>query len=203
MNHVAKFNASTSALDKIAEQEALEQFDLEIDESLINSLRVEVGSLPHYHAARPVGRIVEAPVMLNQFHNSYENYWNISFQDTFAQLRNHFEQALSTKIVYALKRINTLNHPEAVKIVVIGKDSERAFVIGDNNDIYNLEGDSLLRLHGILARAEPNRPLKARRRTKYTLDQLLAECDETAPMPEEFKDWDNMGLVGLERGEGI
>jgi antitoxin ChpS len=33
---------------------------------------------------------------------------------------------------------------------------------------------------------------------KYTLDQLLAKCDESAPMPEELADWDNTPSVGNE-----
>lgn len=33
---------------------------------------------------------------------------------------------------------------------------------------------------------------------KYTLEQLLAKCDESAPMPEELTEWDNSPSVGNE-----
>ncbi len=33
---------------------------------------------------------------------------------------------------------------------------------------------------------------------KYTLDQLLAKCDESAPIPEELTEWDNSPSVGNE-----
>ena len=34
---------------------------------------------------------------------------------------------------------------------------------------------------------------------KYTLAELLAQCDETAPMPQELMDWDNTSEVGNEK----
>lgn len=34
---------------------------------------------------------------------------------------------------------------------------------------------------------------------KYTLPQLLAKCDESAPMPQELIDWDNSHEVGNEK----
>ena len=33
---------------------------------------------------------------------------------------------------------------------------------------------------------------------KYTLAELLAQCDESAPMPETLKEWDNTQTVGNE-----
>ncbi|UAA39529.1 AbrB/MazE/SpoVT family DNA-binding domain-containing protein [Paraneptunicella aestuarii] len=33
---------------------------------------------------------------------------------------------------------------------------------------------------------------------KYTLAELLAKCDANAPMPDEFKEWDNLDAVGNE-----
>ncbi len=33
---------------------------------------------------------------------------------------------------------------------------------------------------------------------KYKLEQLLAKCEESAPMPEELKEWDNCPSVGNE-----
>ncbi|MTI11960.1 AbrB/MazE/SpoVT family DNA-binding domain-containing protein [Sansalvadorimonas verongulae] len=33
---------------------------------------------------------------------------------------------------------------------------------------------------------------------KYSLDELLAKCDENAPMPEELKEWDEAPAVGNE-----
>jgi len=33
---------------------------------------------------------------------------------------------------------------------------------------------------------------------KYTLEQLLTKCDESAPMPEELIEWDNSSSVGSE-----
>ena len=33
---------------------------------------------------------------------------------------------------------------------------------------------------------------------KYTLNQLLAKCDKSAPIPEELTEWDNSPSVGNE-----
>lgn len=38
-------------------------------------------------------------------------------------------------------------------------------------------------------------PIKTPRK-KYTLEQMLAECDSTAPYPEELREWDEMPAVG-------
>jgi antitoxin ChpS len=51
-----------------------------------------------------------------------------------------------------------------------------------------VEGERL-----VLAAARP-----ARRRPKYTLKQLLAECNPDAPLTEEEKAWLNMPPVGRE-----
>ncbi|MFM2317780.1 MAG: plasmid stable inheritance protein [Pseudomonadota bacterium] len=40
-------------------------------------------------------------------------------------------------------------------------------------------------------------PIKKPRK-KYTLDQMLAECDPNAPYPEELREWDDMPAVGRE-----
>lgn len=32
----------------------------------------------------------------------------------------------------------------------------------------------------------------------YTLEELLSQCDPDAPMPPEFKEWENAEPVGLE-----
>lgn len=40
-------------------------------------------------------------------------------------------------------------------------------------------------------------PAKAARK-KYTLAQMLAECDPNAPYPEELHEWNNMPAVGRE-----
>ena len=34
---------------------------------------------------------------------------------------------------------------------------------------------------------------------KYTLTELLAKCDESAPMPQELIDWDNTPEAGNEK----
>ena len=34
---------------------------------------------------------------------------------------------------------------------------------------------------------------------KYTLTELLAQCDESAPMPQELIDWDNTPEEGNEK----
>lgn len=34
--------------------------------------------------------------------------------------------------------------------------------------------------------------------TKYTLEELLAQCDLSAPQPEELREWDNIRPVGNE-----
>jgi antitoxin ChpS len=39
---------------------------------------------------------------------------------------------------------------------------------------------------------------KASQPTKYTLEELLAQCDLSAPQPEELREWDNMKPVGNE-----
>jgi antitoxin ChpS len=33
---------------------------------------------------------------------------------------------------------------------------------------------------------------------RYTLKELVAQCNPKAPMPVEIKEWENMPLVGLE-----
>ncbi len=40
----------------------------------------------------------------------------------------------------------------------------------------------------------PNRIIR-----KYTLTELLAKCDEFAPMPQELIDWENTPEVGNEK----
>lgn len=40
-------------------------------------------------------------------------------------------------------------------------------------------------------------PAKAQHK-KYTLEQMLAECDPNAPYPEELLEWDGMPAVGRE-----
>ncbi len=40
----------------------------------------------------------------------------------------------------------------------------------------------------------PNRIIR-----KYTLTELLAKCDESAPMPQELIDWENTPEVGNEK----
>ena len=37
-----------------------------------------------------------------------------------------------------------------------------------------------------------------RTKPKYHLDELLAKCDETAPMPEPLEEWDRSQPVGEE-----
>lgn len=34
------------------------------------------------------------------------------------------------------------------------------------------------------------------RKSTHTLDELLSQCDENAPMPEDFELWDKMKSVG-------
>lgn len=36
------------------------------------------------------------------------------------------------------------------------------------------------------------------RRKQYSLEELLAQCDATAPMPQEVVDWENLPPVGDE-----
>ncbi len=36
------------------------------------------------------------------------------------------------------------------------------------------------------------------RKPKYTLAELLAQCDPSAPMPDEMTDWDRMNPMGNE-----
>ncbi|MFZ1341906.1 AbrB/MazE/SpoVT family DNA-binding domain-containing protein [Thiothrix eikelboomii] len=40
-------------------------------------------------------------------------------------------------------------------------------------------------------------PIKKPRK-KYTLEQMLAECDPNAPYPEDLLEWDDMPVVGRE-----
>lgn len=37
-----------------------------------------------------------------------------------------------------------------------------------------------------------------REKPKYTLDDLLAQCDDQAPMPEELQEWDQLPSKGKE-----
>ena len=39
----------------------------------------------------------------------------------------------------------------------------------------------------------------SKRRPKYKLADLIAKCDENAPMPQELTDWDNATAVGNEK----
>ena len=39
----------------------------------------------------------------------------------------------------------------------------------------------------------------SRKRPKYKLSDLLAKCDESAPMPQELSDWDDATPVGNEK----
>ena len=36
-------------------------------------------------------------------------------------------------------------------------------------------------------------------RRRYSLSDLMAQCDLSAPMPEAFREWDQMAPVGLEQ----
>lgn len=58
------------------------------------------------------------------------------------------------------------------------------------------EGDSLNinATHGRIV-IEP-----VRQKKHYQLDDLLAQCDETAPMPEVLSEWDSVTSVGNEDG---
>ncbi len=40
--------------------------------------------------------------------------------------------------------------------------------------------------------------LTPRRKSKYTLAELLAQCDVSVPMPAELADWDRMNPMGNE-----
>ncbi|MEE9425240.1 MAG: AbrB/MazE/SpoVT family DNA-binding domain-containing protein [Methylococcales bacterium] len=55
---------------------------------------------------------------------------------------------------------------------------------GDRVDIQDDNGRILI---------SPNRT-----RPQYTLTELLAKCDQSAPMPQELIDWDNTPEVGNE-----
>lgn len=55
---------------------------------------------------------------------------------------------------------------------------------GDRVDIHDDNGRILI---------IPNRT-----RPQFTLTELLAKCDESAPMPQELIDWDNASEVGNE-----
>ncbi len=57
--------------------------------------------------------------------------------------------------------------------------------IGDNLDIQDDNGRIVI----VPTQIKP----------KYTLTQLLAKCDESAPMPQELIDWDNTPEVGVEK----
>jgi antitoxin ChpS len=35
---------------------------------------------------------------------------------------------------------------------------------------------------------------------KYTLEELLAQCDQNAPMPQEVTDWQDAPAMGMEGG---
>ncbi|MEE9338494.1 MAG: hypothetical protein V3U87_10465 [Methylococcaceae bacterium] len=36
--------------------------------------------------------------------------------------------------------------------------------------------------------------MPAKKKTKYTLTELLKKCDESAPMPQELLDWENVSF---------
>lgn len=55
---------------------------------------------------------------------------------------------------------------------------------GDGVDIFASEGNIVIK------------PLKERPR--YSLDELLAQCDESSELPEELKAWDEAKPVGNE-----
>lgn len=56
--------------------------------------------------------------------------------------------------------------------------------VGDTLDLSVLNGQLVAK------------PLK--QRPRYTLDELLAKCDENAPLHSALDDWDNLEAVGLE-----
>ncbi|MBL4791241.1 MAG: hypothetical protein JKY60_20075 [Kordiimonadaceae bacterium] len=39
---------------------------------------------------------------------------------------------------------------------------------------------------------------RAQKKPRYELDELLAKCDESVPLPEELKEWDRLAPVGNE-----
>ncbi len=55
---------------------------------------------------------------------------------------------------------------------------------GDCVDIYDEKGRIVI--------------VPSKNKPQYTLDELLAKCDETAPMPQELIDWENLQEVGNE-----
>jgi antitoxin ChpS len=57
--------------------------------------------------------------------------------------------------------------------------------IGDQLDIQDDEGRIVI----IPSKIKP----------KYTLKQLLEQCDESAPMPQELVDWESAAEVGNEK----
>jgi antitoxin component of MazEF toxin-antitoxin module len=48
------------------------------------------------------------------------------------------------------------------------------------------------------AREQLNEVLSNPRKSTYTLEELLSQCDEDAPIPEDFELWDKMKPVGNE-----
>ena len=58
------------------------------------------------------------------------------------------------------------------------------FQLGDKLDMTAVEGKLVIAL--------------AEKRKKYTLADLLAKCDISAPMPQELATWDNSITVGHE-----
>lgn len=44
------------------------------------------------------------------------------------------------------------------------------------------------------------RPGQRRAKRRYTLDELLAQCDPYAPMPLALAEWDDAPVVGNEQG---
>ncbi len=61
---------------------------------------------------------------------------------------------------------------------------ELGFQLGDKLDATVVEGKLVIALAG--------------KRNKYTLADLLAKCDTSAPMPQELTAWDNSPIVGNE-----
>jgi len=60
----------------------------------------------------------------------------------------------------------------------------QGLVIGDSLDIEEHDGYIILK--------------KACSRPKYTLDQLLSECDKSASVSDEIKEWDGINSLGNE-----
>jgi antitoxin ChpS len=57
---------------------------------------------------------------------------------------------------------------------------------------------SVTALKGLIPR--PERPVDVAAMRPYTLDELLAQCDPDAPMPDELRDWEAAPPVGREFG---